>query len=104
MLRKTSATLANEITGDFYAVSKLMDHSSPDVTLRYVAQTTAQKKKVADALNTVLAGPERPAEKSDKVESKANGFESENDEKMAAVPPCPPEQIRGHLRLVKSNS
>jgi integrase len=26
MLRKTSATLANEETGDFYAVSKLMDH------------------------------------------------------------------------------
>lgn len=54
MLRKTSATLANEFTGDFYAVSKLMDHSSPNVTLRYVAQTTAQKRKVADALNEVL--------------------------------------------------
>jgi len=26
MLRKTSATLANEVTGDFYAVSRLMDH------------------------------------------------------------------------------
>ncbi len=39
MLRKTSATLANEVTGDFYAVSKLMDHSSPNVTLRYVTQT-----------------------------------------------------------------
>jgi len=54
MLRKTSATLANEVTGDFYAVSKLMDHSSPNVTLRYVAQTNAQKQKVADALNSVI--------------------------------------------------
>ncbi len=54
IMRKTSATLANEITGDFYAVSKLLDHSSPDITLRYVAQTTTQKKKVADALNAVL--------------------------------------------------
>lgn len=54
MMRRTSATLANEATGDFYAVSKLLDHSSPEVTLRYVAQTTAQKQKVANALNTVL--------------------------------------------------
>lgn len=54
MMRRTSATLANEATGDFYAVSKLLDHSSPEVTLRYVAQTTAQKHKVANALNTVL--------------------------------------------------
>lgn len=61
MLRKTSATLANEVTGDFYAVSKLMDHSSPNVTLRYVAQTSAQKHKVADALNSVLRSPQGPA-------------------------------------------
>ena len=63
MLRKTSATLANEVTGDFYAVSKLMDHSSPNVTLRYVAQTSAQKHKVADALNSVLRSPQGPATK-----------------------------------------
>lgn len=54
MMRRTSATLANEATGDFYAVSKLLDHSSPNVTLRYVAQTTAQKQKIATALNGVL--------------------------------------------------
>lgn len=54
MLRKTSATLANQATGDFYAVSKLLDHASPDVTLRYVAQTNASKQKVADALDGVL--------------------------------------------------
>lgn len=69
MMRRTSATLANEATGDFYAVSKLLDHSSPNVTLRYVAQTTAQKTKVANALNGVLgnalnggAEKNRPAE------------------------------------------
>jgi hypothetical protein len=49
-----AATLANEATGDFYSVSKLLDHSSPEVTLRYVSQTSAQKHKVADALNGVL--------------------------------------------------
>jgi integrase len=54
MMRRTSATLANEATGDFYAVSKLLDHSSPNVTLRYVSQTTASKRKVANALNGVL--------------------------------------------------
>ncbi len=54
MMRRTSATLANEATGDFYAVSKLLDHSSPSVTLRYVAQTSSSKRKVASALNGVL--------------------------------------------------
>jgi integrase len=54
MMRRTAATLANEATGDFYAVSNLLDHSSPEVTLRYVSQTTAQKSKVAVALNGVL--------------------------------------------------
>jgi len=53
-VRKTSATLANQITGDFYAVSRLMDHSSPNVTLRYVAPTNLEKRKVADALNSVV--------------------------------------------------
>jgi integrase len=53
-VRKTSATLANQITGDFYAVSRLMDHSSPNVTLRYVAPTNFEKRKVADALNSVV--------------------------------------------------
>ena len=54
-LRATAATLANEATGDFYAVSKLLDHSNPNITLRYVAPTNSAKQKVADALNSVLA-------------------------------------------------
>ncbi len=54
MMRRTAATLANEATGDFYAVSQLLDHSSPDITLRYIAQTSVQKHKVANALNGVL--------------------------------------------------
>lgn len=53
-VRKTAATLANEITGDFHAVSGLLDHSSPEITVRYVAQTSNQKRKVATALNSVL--------------------------------------------------
>ena len=59
MVRKTSATLANEVTGDFYAVSKLMGHSSPDITLRYVAQTSAGKQKIANALDLLLVNVER---------------------------------------------
>jgi len=31
-----------------------MDHSNPNIMLRYVAQTSSQKRKVAEALNTVL--------------------------------------------------
>lgn len=54
-LRATAATLANEATGDFYAVSKLLDHSNPNITLRYVAPTNSAKQKVAQALNSVLA-------------------------------------------------
>ncbi|MGK5088056.1 tyrosine-type recombinase/integrase [Bdellovibrionota bacterium FG-2] len=49
-LRKTSATLANEATGDLFAVQKLLDHSSPNVTMKYVASTLTQKQKMADAL------------------------------------------------------
>lgn len=54
-LRATAATLANEATGDFYAVSKLLDHSSPNITLRYVSSTNKTKQKVAEALNSVLS-------------------------------------------------
>ena len=75
MLRKTSATLANEVTGDFYAVSRLMDHSSPDVTRRYVAPTDSQKEKVASALNSVLA---------EALENKGSGRK-----KLEPVPLCP---------------
>ena len=99
MLRKTSATIANEITGDFYAVSKLMDHSSPDVTLRYVAQTTTQKRKVADALNSALT--RRWVEKTG---GEANGFESEIERPTSPVPACPRQTASVSLRLVKSTS
>lgn len=49
-LRRTFATLANELTGDFYAVSKVLDHSSTDVTQRYVRPMLSQKRKVAEAI------------------------------------------------------
>ena len=38
MMRRTSATQANRVTGDFYAVSRLLDHSLPSVTLKYVEE------------------------------------------------------------------
>ncbi len=101
MLRKTSATLANEETGDFYAVSKLMDHSSPNITLRYVAQTNAQKQKVADAMDAVLgrgnAGKAVPhVPHGGRIESDLPGGGG------APVPQCPPREIANRLKLIKS--
>ena len=89
-VRKTSATLANQITGDFYAVSRLMDHSSPNITLRYVTPTNLEKRKVADALNSVL---------DQNAQGKARGENPDLREKekgtVAAVPLC-----SGSRRLV----
>ncbi len=56
-LRRTFATLANELTGDFYAVSKILDHSSTDVTQRYVRPMVSQAKRVAEAVNGALMLP-----------------------------------------------
>ncbi|MDB5038389.1 MAG: hypothetical protein JWQ35_1917 [Bacteriovoracaceae bacterium] len=50
-LRRTFATMANELTGDFYAVSKVLDHASTDVTQRYVRPMLSQNRKVSDAIN-----------------------------------------------------
>ncbi len=54
ILRKTAATQANRVTGDFFAVSKLLDHATPDVTMRYVEEVDDQKRKVAKALDDVF--------------------------------------------------
>jgi integrase len=96
MLRKTSATLANEATGDFYAVSKHLDHSSPNVTLRYVTQTNASKHKIAEALNGVLTqnsmGSVPPG---DRV---AGNFRTGSS---APVPQCPPDGSSPLLKILK---
>jgi integrase len=99
MVRKTSATLANEFTGDFYAVSKLMDHSSPNVTLKYVAQTTAQKRKVADALDAVLkqGSESRPGTAGD------TNSRGETRDASCPVPERPRPRNSVSLCLVKSN-
>ncbi|GEM_PF-851900 len=100
MLRKTSATQANEVTGDFYAVSKLLDHSSPSVTLRYVAQTNSQKVKIANALDGVV--------------KRALGMENLEANSMsskvvyiagnrAPVPQCPPQEELSIFSSVKSS-
>ena len=54
LMRKTSATQANRVTGDFFAVSRLMDHATPDVTMRYVEEVDESKRKVASALDEVV--------------------------------------------------
>lgn len=53
LLRKTSATQANAITGDFFAVSQNLGHSSVEETKRYVEEVGEGKRKVAQALDTV---------------------------------------------------
>lgn len=93
MIRKTSATLANAATGDFYAVSKLMDHSSPNITLRYVAQTSVQKQKIANALNGVLEGA-----------LGRNLWDENVDQDGGPVPQCPASDVRPKLKLVISRS
>lgn len=116
MLRKTSATLANKVTGDFYAVSRLMDHSSPNITLKYVAQTNAEKQKVAHALNGILMG-NLEAQKTDLRSSKAKlhpsvgdigGIKEERSPSVAEtcdmshIPQYPPGAVNRNLRLIKS--
>ena len=54
LLRRTAATQANDVTGDFFAVSQLLDHSSAKITERYVKRLPSQKRKVADALGGCL--------------------------------------------------
>ena len=93
MLRRTAATLANEVTGDFYAVSKLLDHSSQNITLRYVAQTSVQKQKVVVALNGVLENVLGGHFEIKKVVSDGR-----------PVPQCPASGSRPKLKLIKSSS
>lgn len=53
LMRKTSATQANRVTGDFYAVSKNLGHSSLEETQKYVELVDEGKHKVANALDQV---------------------------------------------------
>lgn len=55
LLRKSAATQANMLTGDFFAVSKNLGHSSVEVTKRYVEEVDESKRKVARALNEVMS-------------------------------------------------
>jgi integrase len=70
LLRKTSATQANMMTGDYFAVSQNLGHSSVEETKRYVEEVDEGKRKVARALNDVALAvlleepahdPQRPA-------------------------------------------
>lgn len=89
MMRKTAATQANRVTGDFYAVSRLMDHSSPNITLRYVEEISDQKRKVADALDGVIKGM---------------GGEKPENRPTAPIPQNPTKWDHRNLRLIKSVS
>jgi integrase len=68
MLRKTAGTLARKLTSDVYAASKLLDHSSVNITEKYyLEELDHDKRKVADALNSVLVGVENPPDISGKI-------------------------------------
>ena len=51
VIRKTSGTQANAMTGDFHAVSENLGHSNVEETQKYVESLTESKRKVARALN-----------------------------------------------------
>jgi integrase len=53
LIRKTSATQANRMTGDFHAVSKSLGHSNLEETQKYVEIVDEGKHKVAEALDSV---------------------------------------------------
>ena len=119
MLRRTSGTLARNITRDVYAASKLLDHSSVNITEKYYQeQLDEDKHKVADALNGVLSkaiGDQPTPPQGDEVvspvpqrdamvagtrsNSPRNGGEIE-----APVPQCPARKGRPNLKVVSSVS
>jgi len=68
-----------------------MDHSNPNVTLRYVTPTNSEKKKVADALNTVV----------DHALDRQT-VEQEQQQKTPAVPLCPLTEDPRKLFLIKT--
>lgn len=53
LLRRTSATQANRLTNDFWAVSRNLGHLTLSETERYVGEVAESKVKVAAALNEV---------------------------------------------------
>lgn len=71
-----------------------MDHSSPNVTLRYVAHTNSEKQKVADALNSVVQQVQTPKARGE-IEAKKEGT-------VAAVPLCSLPSVSPNLFLIKS--
>lgn len=89
-LRKTSGTLARKLTGDVYAASKLLDHSSVSITEKYYQEELDEDKiRVASALDSVLS----------RVGSNGN-----TPQGGSPVPQCPANPTRPKLKLVKSDS
>jgi len=93
MLRKTAGTLARKLTSDVYAASKLLDHSSVNITEKYyLEELDHDKRKVAEALNSVLVGVENPPDFSGKVTGK-----------KTCQPPRTPKFKSPKLTLINSN-
>ena len=100
LLRKTAATQANRATGDFYAVSRLLDHATPDVTMRYVEEVDDQKRKVAEALNEVAKAalldqpsPQGAAEKANDAVAMIRDEAACEEVKETNVPQNPPARV-----------
>jgi integrase len=96
MLRKTSGTLARKITGDVYAASKLLDHSSVNITEKYYQEELDEDKvMVAAALNGVLAGF---------VGESGGNFPENSRGENDPIPQHPLLSTHSKLTLVKSNT
>jgi hypothetical protein len=88
--------LARKITGDVYAASKLLDHSSVSITEKYYQEELDEDKvKVADALNGVLEGF---------VGDNGGTFQKKFSDEKNLVPQRPPLCDRPILSLVKSST
>ncbi len=93
VLRKTSGTLARKLTRDVYAASKLLDHSSVNITERYYQeQLDEDKRMVAEALNTVLT------QANEQHSSENRGAQ------LTTCPPVSPQNRFPKLKLIKSSS
>lgn len=97
MLRKSAATLANDVMGDFHAVSSVLDHSSVAITERYVRRLPSQKRKFAEAINDVLTSADRSNDEGSNLDV-TSSKKAQNGDAGSQWFPNPKKPV---LRLIK---
>ncbi|MBI4405092.1 MAG: site-specific integrase [Deltaproteobacteria bacterium] len=95
VLRKTFATLVNDASGHFYAVSKALGHSKPEITERYIENSSVQQKKVATAVDSLMNAIDTQDRRDNIVAGQS---------RRPLVPHCPASGEAIRLKLIKSIS